>query len=319
VPVPATLITIGGGVADSTAFRWSSALSEIVSRPPGLPDCDPTAPCGVPGVIASAQTFDNSTALLKALADGRIVTAVIPALPVYRARCQVGARPQAAITVLKSLYRQPLYIVTQDGQPAIGRPGDWAGKTIATGPAGSDSDSLAGALLDAYRLARAKVKLLRLPPDQALAAVKAGTAVAGIFIGRIFDAPVGDLLRHGFTLMSLPESPERDRFLKAVPVLEANAIQPGTFPGLPPISTVGQSVSWVAGPALDPAIAGSLVASISDPRNLVRLDELVDPVPGVPASEAFLHLPAPLAEGANRFALSRKLPVETLDCPASPR
>jgi len=319
VAAPAVQIAIGGGTVDSAAFRWSSALSEILSRPPGLPDCDPSAPCGVPGVIATARTYDDSASLLKALADRRVATAVVPALPVFRARCLQSGLVRAPFAVLKNLYRQPLYIVVPGGLPAIAQPKGWTGKTLTVGVAGSDSALIASALLEAYGVPRDRVKTLRLPPAQALAAMRSRTAAVGIFIGRTYDAPVADLVRHGFTLVSLPDSPERKRLLKAVPVLEAAAIPPGAFPGLPPTSTVSQTVSWVAGPGLDSAIAEKLVAAIAEPHNLTRLEELVDPVPPVPEGEAFLGAPAPLADAAKHFAGMNHLPTGTIDCPTPSR
>ncbi|MDB5394967.1 MAG: transporter solute receptor, family protein [Rhodospirillales bacterium] len=290
----------------------------MLSRPPGLPDCDPATPCGVPGVVAGAQTYDNSKSLLSALTDGKVATAVIPALPLMRARCDV-AKGQAGppVSILKILYRHPLYLLVHGGSPPILKPGDWAGKTIVVGPAGSDSETIALALMDAYRLPKTKVKLQRLPPPAAFAALRDGTAAAGIFMGHVFDVPIGDFLSRGFTLMSLPDSPERKRLLQALPALEAGAIPPGTYPGLPAISTVTQPVVWAAGPGLDATLQERLIAAISEVHNQARIADLVDPVLPVPDGEAFLRLPATPSEGAKQFAASKNLPVEIIGCPAS--
>jgi hypothetical protein len=163
-------------------------LAETLSRPPGLPECDPSAPCGVAGVIAGAQTYDTTEALVGALSEGKIATAVVPALSLFRLRCD-AAKGQAApaISTLKVLYRQPLYLVVRGGTPAIAKPADWVKKTITLGIAGSDSEVLTLALLDAYRIPRAKVKLLRLPPAAAIDAMRNGTANVGVFLGHVFD------------------------------------------------------------------------------------------------------------------------------------
>ena len=224
-----------------------------------------------------------------------------------------------AVTTLKILYRQPLYLLVRGGTAPVSRPAEWAGKTLVTGPAGSDSETLALALLDAYRVPRAKVKILRLPPAGAVAAIRNGTASVGLLLGHVFDAPVGDLIGHGFTLMSLPDTPERTRLLQAIPALESGAIPPGAYPGLPAISTVVQPVSWVAGPELDPALAEKLVAAISEVHNQSRIAELVDTATPVPEGEAFQRIPVPLAEGAKNFAQSKHLPIALIDCPAEPK
>jgi TRAP-type uncharacterized transport system substrate-binding protein len=307
-------LSIGGGAVDSPAFRWSSAFAEILSRPPGLPDCDPGAACGVPDVVAAAQTFDDPAALLKSLIDGRIATAVMPAMRLYRARCPGGPN-SASITALKVLYRQPLEIVARTDSKIAG-PKDFAGKKVVIGERGDDSEAVALAMFDAYAVPLKKVKLSRLPPIQAVAALRSGAADAGVFIGETGDAQLAALIGHGVTLLSLPDGPERRALLKALPAFEPAAIGPNAYPGVPAISTVAQPVVWAAGPGLDQAIAGKLVAALSDPRNLVRLSDLTAPGPSIPDGEAFLRLPAPPASGLARFAESRHLPVGVVDCPA---
>ena len=312
-------LSIGGGTVDSAAYRWSSALAETLSRPPGLPECDPAAPCGVAGVIAGAQTYDTTQALAMALSEGRIATAVIPALSLFQLRCDGKAQTAPAISTLKVLYRQPLYVVVRGGTTAIAKPADWAKKTVAVGPAGSDSEVLTLALLDAYRLPRAKVKLMRLPAATQIDAMRKATANVGVFLGHVFDAQVGELVGKGFTLMSLPDTPERAKLLQSLPVFEASAIPPGTFPGLPAISNLAQPVVWVAGPHIDAKLAEKLVTAMSEPHNQNRIAELVDPVQPVPEGVAFSHLPVPLSEGARRFALSEALAHRCRDLPGPSR
>jgi hypothetical protein len=310
-------LSIGGGTVDSAAYRWSSALAEVLSRPPGLPECDAAGPCGVPGVIAGAQTYDSGQELAGALSDSRIATAIIPSLPLFRLRCDVPkGRNAPAIVALKVLYRQPLYLVVRGGTGAIAKPADWAKKTVAVGPAGSDSEVLTLALLDAYKLPRARVKLVRAPAATQVDALRNGTAHVGVFLGHVFDRQVGELVAKGFTLMSLPDTPERMRLLQALPVFEASAIPPGTFPGMPAISNLAQPVVWAAGPNLDAKLAERLVTAMSEPHNRTRIAELIDPVKAVPEGVAFSHLPAPLSEGARRFALSQNLPIDVVNCPS---
>jgi len=312
-------VSIGGGTPDSAAFRWSSALAETLSRPPGLPECDAGTPCGVPNVVASAQTYDDGQALLKAVADGTVTTAVLPALPLLRARCALTRGQSLPVTALKILYRQPLYIVTGNTPAAIAKPKDWVGKAVVVGMAGSDTDILTSALLDAYEVPQKKVKLRRLPPAAAFVALKNGSATVGVFLGHAFDSDIGDLLARGFKLMSLPDTPERTKLMRAEPVLEPSAVPPGTYPGLPAISILAQPVTWVGGPSLDTKLAGTLVAAISEAHNQARLTELVAPLPTIPEAEAFQRLPVAPADGAIGAAGTVSAPVGIIGCPPSKR
>lgn len=316
-PAPTVQLSIGGGSVDSAAYRWSSALAEVLSRPPGLPECDPGGPCGVAGVIAGAQTYDTARDLLGALTDNRVATAVIPALSLYRLRCDTPkGRSAPAITALKVLYRQPLYLLVRGGTGAITKPADWARKTVAIGPAGSDSEVLTLALLDAYKVPRAKVKLVRLPAATQVDAMRNGTANIGVFLGHVFDRQVGDLIAGGFTLMSLPDTPERVKLLQNLAVFEPSAIPPDSFPGLPAISNLAQPVLWAAGAGLDAKLAEKLVQGMSEPHNRDRIAELIEPVKAVPEGVAFSHLPIPLSEGARAFALAENQPIDVVNCPS---
>ncbi len=319
LPVGPIQLSIGGGTPDSAAFRWSSALAETLSRPPGLPECDAGTPCGVPNVVASAQTYDDRQALLKAVTEGTVTTAVLPALPLLRARCASTKGQNLQITALKILYRQPLYIVTGNTPAAIAKPKDWVGKAVVVGPAGSDTDILTTALLDAYDVPQKKVKLQRLAPEAAFTALKNGSAAVGVFLGHAFDSGIGDLLARGFRLMSLPDSPERTKLMRAEPVLEPSAIPPGTYPGLPAISILAQPMTWVAGPGLDANLARALVAAASEAHNQARLTELVAPLPTMPEAEAFQRLPVPPSDGAIAAANAASTPVDMIGCPSPKR
>jgi len=308
-------LSIGGGTIDSTAFRWSSALAQVLSRPPGLPDCLPAGPCGVPGVVAGAQTYDDGRETLRALLDGRIATAVIPAQRIYRARCDLKTGENSPLSVLKVLYRQPVQIVARTDL-AANWPKSLAGKTLAIGESGSDSEAFALAFVEAYGLSHAKIKLVRSSAVASIAALKDGNAVAAIFLGHTMDAPISDLIGQGFTLASLADSPERHRLLEALPAFEASAIPPDTYPGLPAISILAQPVVWAAGPGLGELLAEKLIATVFEPHNLARLSDLVAPAAPVPEGAAFLRLPAPPTEASVKFAQAANLPIETLECKA---
>lgn len=313
-PIP---VSIGGGAVDSAAFRWSSALAEILSRPPGLPACEPTAPCGVPGVVAGAQTYDQPTALLKALSDGRLATGIVPAMYLFEAHCATPKEATAAtpITILKTLYRQPVQLVVRADQK-IDSPKDLIGKTLAVGEKGSESEAIAYALLTAYGVPRAKVNFLRLSVPLEVAALSTGSASAAVFIGHAYDTPIGKVIGTGkFTLMSLADTPQRQKLLQSLPVYSVDAFPEGFYPGLQAVSTIAQPVVWAAGPTLEPSVAERLVASISEPRNQTRLAGLVAPVTAVADGEAFMRLPAPIDEGGKLYADSAKLPISQLDCP----
>lgn len=72
-------LLIGSGVSTGAGFALAGALATAISSPPGLPACR-REPCGIPGLVASAQSFSSEDAAVAALLAGRIGAALVSAV-----------------------------------------------------------------------------------------------------------------------------------------------------------------------------------------------------------------------------------------------
>ena len=137
-----TYFRIGTGDASGTFFLMGSAIAGAISNPPGSRACDAGGSCGVPDLIAVAQTSQGSIDNIRALESGQIESGLGQADLVYWA--SIGESvfrdtgPVENMRVIANLYQESVHIVTRR-HGGIWTIGDLAGRRIAVGPETSDS------------------------------------------------------------------------------------------------------------------------------------------------------------------------------------
>ena len=67
-------LRIGTGNVNGTYYQIGGLLADIVSNPPGSRPCDRGGSCGVPGLIAIAQSSSGSVANVEAIEQGEVET-----------------------------------------------------------------------------------------------------------------------------------------------------------------------------------------------------------------------------------------------------
>ena len=63
--------TIGAGASSGTDFLTGALLSNIISNPPGSRACEEGGSCGVPGLIAVAQSTEGSIETMRRVGAGK--------------------------------------------------------------------------------------------------------------------------------------------------------------------------------------------------------------------------------------------------------
>ncbi|HAQ33712.1 MAG TPA: immunogenic protein, partial [Rhodospirillaceae bacterium] len=67
-----TFFRIGTGATSGTYFPIGGLIASAISNPPGSRACDRGGSCGVPGMIAVAQSTEGSVANIEAIAGGEL-------------------------------------------------------------------------------------------------------------------------------------------------------------------------------------------------------------------------------------------------------
>ncbi|MFV3076756.1 TAXI family TRAP transporter solute-binding subunit [Niveispirillum fermenti] len=260
-------LRIAADPSGERGFDVGTALAAMLSRPPGMPACGGDRACGVPGLIALTQSLPGRTDIVDAVAAGAIETGLAPADRIYAARCQPapGARP-ADLTILGEIYAEALHVLVRPGLD-ITDPAALKGRRVAIGVAGSDERRLAERILSAHGLRRQTVRGVETGGAAALQALAEGRIDALFRIAAAPDPAIATVIDAGARLV--PVTGEAAGRLSGLhPFGAPDAIEAGIYGAdQPAIATMMQPVAWIAGPALDPALAQQLITALASRPN----------------------------------------------------
>lgn len=175
------LLRIGTGGQSGTYFPIGSLIARAVSDTPLGPDCDAADArndrCGVPGVVAVAQTSNGSVANVAALQNGDIELALVQADVADWAfngqEIFAGKPAQTRLRFVAHLYSEAMHAVMRrgagiDGMAAL------RGRAVAMDEPGSGTLVHVRNLLKAHRLSEADLRPVYIKPDLALPRLQAG-------------------------------------------------------------------------------------------------------------------------------------------------
>ena len=139
---------IVSGSAGGNYFPMAGVLANAISSPPGSRPCDKGGPCGVPGLIAIAQSANGSVANVNAIQSGAAESGLAQSDVAYWAFTGTGVfegkEPLKKLRFIASLYPEHIHVVLPRSS-RVKTLADLKGKTVGVGlPA---SGAQVGALL----------------------------------------------------------------------------------------------------------------------------------------------------------------------------
>ncbi|MDD3446156.1 MAG: TAXI family TRAP transporter solute-binding subunit, partial [Zavarzinia sp.] len=181
----ARYLRIATGSAAGTYYPVGETIARLLSHPPGLPPCDPGVACGVPDLVATAETSEGSVANVRAVASYAVETALAQADVIAWAQGGKGdfaEQPLADLRVLASLYAESMHVVVQ-ADSGIAAIRDLKGKRVSLDRPGSGTRGDALMILAAYGVSPKRLVQHDLGPSQAAEALAAGEIDAFFFLG----------------------------------------------------------------------------------------------------------------------------------------
>lgn len=147
------VMRIGAGPTGATDFPFGGLIANAISNPPGSRECDRGGSCGVPGLIAVAQTTIDPAENLRAVARGDLELALSQADTLSWAYTGASAfqghEPMKNLRMVARLYPANVHLVTKKGSP-IKSVTDLKGKKVAIGGEASATAGTAKLILSAY-------------------------------------------------------------------------------------------------------------------------------------------------------------------------
>lgn len=308
-PAPAqtpksTFFRIGTGATGGTYFPIGGLLANAISNPAGSRPCDRGGSCGVPGLIAVAQSTGGSVANVDAIAAGRLESGLSQSDVAYWAYHGTGIYRNkgkvAGLRAIANLYSESLHLVVRRGA-GIRRVADLRGKRVSVGPKESGTRVDAGIVLQAFGLNAADLDLRLLKPGPASDRLRAGELDAFFFVAGTPAAAIAELAEHTDIALVPINQPDALRISIRFPFLSQGVIPAGVYKGVGRTPTLAVGAQWVVGARVDEAIVYGITKALWHENTRRLLDHGHAEGRSIRLESALDGIAIPLHPGAERF------------------
>ncbi len=295
---------IGTGATGGTYYPIGTVLANAISNPPGSRPCDRGGACGVPGLIATAQTTQGSVQNLEELMAGRFDSALSQADVAYWAyrgeAIYQGKKPFESLRLIATLYPETVHLVVlrESGIAAVG---DLKGKRVSLGEAGSGTLVHARIVLEAHGLAPEDLDSAYLRIGESADALRQGKLDAFFFTGGVPVAAIAALA--GATDIALvpiagaPVEPLRRRF----PYFNTAIISGAEYKGVVDTPTLAVNTLWVVDAKADADLIYGVTKALWHPNTKALLDKGHPAGKLITIERAVEPSPIPFHPGAERY------------------
>lgn len=243
-----TFFRIGTGPTATTTYALGSAISAGISKPPGSRACEVGGLCGVPGLLAVAQTTTSSVESLNAMMEGDLESALVMAdiaYWAYHGRGPVAGLPRIeALRVIANLMPLSVHLVVSEDSPFT-TINDLRNKRIAIGTEGSSVRSIASNILRVHGVARDQFEPVSLEPGPSADALAAGQIDAFFLLATSPDSIIEDLQRV-VPIRILPiEGYSLQQMFSLYPFINSAVIPAADYGLAKDVSVISLNVQWV--------------------------------------------------------------------------
>lgn len=249
---------IGTGGAGGTYFPIGGIIANAISNPPGSRACDAGGNCGVPGLVAMAQSTNASAHNVNAIQAGQMEAGLSGAATLHFAYHGIGkfegnAKPD--LRIVANLYPEDLHLVLPKGAK-LDSIADLKGKRVGIAQAGSGTQIAVELILGDHGVNRDNIDEAELNNSQSAERLADGQLDAYFYAA---GTPVSAMIQldntKGMELYDFTEA-EVMQANKTVPYYIPSLIPAGTYPG------VGYDVKTVA-------VSGILVTNANQDDDLI--------------------------------------------------
>ena len=163
-----TFFRIGTGGAGGTYFPIGGVIANGISAPPGARPCDKGGQCGVPGLIAIAQSTTASVFNNQAVQNGELEAGLAAAdvtRSMYLGEGKFEGKRHPKLRIVANLYPEDLHLVLPKGK-SVKNLGDLKGKRVGIAQAGSGTQVAVLQMLDAWGVNRDNIEEAELNNSQ---------------------------------------------------------------------------------------------------------------------------------------------------------
>lgn len=245
---PLTFFRIGTGPTATSSYALGTAISIGISKPPGSRACGEGGLCGVPGLIAVAQTKQSAVETIQDLASGELESALIPGDIAYWAYHGGGPFGEGnrldRLRVIANMASFTMHIVA-DASLNLSGIQDLAGLRVSLGPAESAERQTAETILKIHGVSLDAVEDAKLGPGPSADALISGQIDAFFLLGSGRLALLEDISKTVPVALLPIDSTARERLLNAYPFVVSAKIPGGHYGIKEATPSIGVNIKWV--------------------------------------------------------------------------
>ncbi len=312
------LLRIGTGSTAGTYFPVGTLIASVISNPPGSRACEKGGSCGVPGLVAIAQSTEGSIANIDGMIAGNLEAGLVQSDIAYAAYYGKGTfmlrGPRRGIRAIAALYPESMHLVVRRGS-GIETPADLKGRRISLGPEGSGTNTNARLVLRAYGLSLRDYIALSTTPAEAVDMLAEGKLDAFFFVGGYPLEAVRELARENLIEL-LPITGKAARTLtRNNPFFSFDSIPAGVYEGLGPVQTLAVQALLLVRADLKPGFVYELTKALWHPSHRQILDSGHVKARQIRLENACRGVSIPLHAGARKFYEEALKPEDLTLCP----
>ncbi len=297
-------LRIGTGSTAGTYYPIGTLLASVISNPPGSRGCEDGGSCGVPGLIATAQTTHGSVDNIYGVTRGYFDTALAQSDTVDAAYNGTGIydakEPITSLRVIANLYPEDVHLVVRR-EAGIKSVQDLKGKKVSIDVPGSGTRENAKEILKAYGLSVKDIDAVSANPDKSVTLMKADKLDAFFLVAGYPVTAVSELADVG-KIKLLPINGEiADKFVADHGYYSISQIPADTYRDIDTAPTLAVSTQWIVNENVPEERVYEITRALWHPKNRHLLDRGHAKGLLIHLDTALKGVSTPLHPGAERY------------------
>ena len=295
---------IGTGSTGGTYFPIGAIIASAISNPPGSRECERGGSCGVPGLIAVAQSTTGSVENVKAIGSGALESALSQADVAFWAyhgrHIFAEAGPIRNLRAIANLYPEMVHIVVRRDSGILSV-GDLRGKRVSLDREGSGTLVDALLILEAYGIGPKDLTIENLEPGPAADRLSDGTLDAFFFVAGVPAAAVNDLaIATPVSLVPITGA-EAERLKQTYPFFTTTFIPAGAYAGVYSTPTLSVGAQWLVNASVPDEVVYGVTRALWHPSTQALLEAGHPQGKHIKIESALDGIGIPMHPGAVRF------------------
>ncbi len=295
---------IGTGGLGGVYYPVGGVLALAISNPPGSRPCDKGGSCGVPGVVAVAQSSHGSVANVQAIAAGTLDSGFAQADIAFWAFTGTGIftgkQKLDQLRAIANLYPEHVHLVVRKGA-GVGTVRDLKGKRVSLDEQGSGTLVAAQLILEAFGLKETDLAPEYISAEKSVQRMKDGTLDAFFFFAG-FPAPAITELANTVAIDLVPIAGAPAEALHAkYGFFTADTVPVGSYKGVTRTETLAVGAQWLCSANLPEPLVFGITQALWNDTTRQLLDKSHPKAKLIRRDTALNGLAVPLHPGAERY------------------